>query len=98
MCRYHSHCFHRACSSAFTASAAEIQVNLSNKVCGMDGLHASEPPGCYHGFTAAAAAIADEINLLSYVFTELDQVMFVGRLEQVASFDDVNLAGYTMAD
>ena len=42
--------------------------------------------GCYHGLTAASAAIADEVNALSHIFTKLDQLVIISQIKKVQAF------------
>ena len=50
-----------------------------------------------HCFTAAPTAIADEIDALSYIFAELNQVLLVCLLKQIHSFVYVHRSGVTVS-
>ena len=48
----------------------------------MDGIGNTKAPRCDHGFTAAATAIADEIDAFSDVFAELNQLILIGLVQE----------------
>jgi hypothetical protein len=44
----------------------------------MDRMENGKFPGGNHGFTAAAATVADKIDTFLHIVSELDQVVFIG--------------------
>ena len=55
----------------FAAAIADCVINSGQKVGRVDRLEKAKPSAGNHGFAATAAAVADEVDALPYVFTEL---------------------------
>ena len=62
----------------------------------MNGMKKSESSGSYQCFAAASAAVANEVNLILYIFTELYQVIFPGFLKKIHPFGNINSSGNSM--
>jgi hypothetical protein len=52
----------------------------------MQGLEESEFPDCQQSLTAAAAAIADKIDIVPDIFSALYQVMLLNRSQDFQGF------------
>jgi hypothetical protein len=90
------HGFDRAGSYAFSTTVAGAFIDFGEEVGGMDGIEHAKFTGGDHGFTAAATTITDEVDALANVFTELDQIPFVGFLKQIHTFADIHKSGVAM--
>ena len=64
----------------------------------MNRVHDRKAPGGNHGFTAAAAAVADKIHLLPDIFAELTQIVLIGLVQELQAFPFVDPAGVTVLD
>ena len=64
---------HRTDGNTFTAPLAVCGIHRGDEMSGVHGLEKCEAPGSQQRLAAAAAAVADEIDVLADVFAELDK-------------------------
>ncbi len=88
---------HGAGRDALPAAVAGVGVEGWNEVRGVDGPHEPEAASGDHGFTATAAAVADEIHSLAHVLTELDEAVFPGGREELEALGCLDAAGDPVA-
>ena len=68
---------------AFSAAHTGVLADGGDIVGGLHRLNRSKPPGSLQGLAAAAAAVADERRVFSYVFSDLHQVGIVCPLQHI---------------
>ena len=63
----------------------------------MDRVEDCEAAGSDHCFTAASAAITDEVNFVPDILTKLNQITLISGLEQIQALSDINFPGMAVS-
>jgi hypothetical protein len=86
VCRHHHHRFDWTRLGTLAATVAALRVNLRDEICCMNRMEIRKPPLSDHCLAATSATIAYEIDPLTDILTELNQIVFICLLEQVEAF------------
>ena len=81
---------------AFAAAGAGKAGDFRNKIGCMNRIQNRKAPGSNHGFTAAAATIADKIHPLPHIFAELNKIVLISLVQEFLAFPGLKHAGMTI--
>ena len=95
--RYQRHCLDRASSDTLAAAVAVALVHHRQVIGSLHGVGESNAAGSDHGFAAASAAVADEVDPVLHVLAKLHQAAVARLLQQVQPLCHVHCAGVTVA-
>ncbi len=88
-----AHSLHRTSGDTPAAAGAAGGIKFGKKVGGVNGVEGGKLSLSDHRLAAAAAAVADEVDPLLHILTELYQIVFVSLLKEVEPFSHIHLAG-----